>query len=512
MPVGDEYIIELANSSASKKDPKPQSLVDLEVGVTASNGMPFGRAYQNMWEVPRQDDINIQKLVAMRKNDGQATALYRLMTIPILAALKTATFLPAPGQNGGEKEAKFAEQLLTLPEISGGMQTPFRLVLEQMLLAVFDGFSAFELVIGKPPTEGPLKGKYVLSKIAHRPSETVTFLVDDKGSWTGIRQRAYANGKMIDEPIYRPNCIYLAVNEEFQAHYGFSYFTSAFWHWDKKNRVYYLAWLNAQRSATGTRVGKYPKLGGDPKEVAEFGKQLQNMATNNWIRIRDDYSIESLKEGGDADFLGLINHHNAQMSKSILASFFDQNQGAGQSDQTLVDFGNESDALFIMLLESITAKIEDIINQQILPRFIKWNFGNDKYPEFRFGAVSKDKIKAIMKMFEVISIAANQGNMTRDFPIHVEKAYSDYMGIEIDYEAEMKRQDEQHKLADQAQAQAAQNPNQFGQQSPQQPGQSGQQSTQQLVQPGQQQQPPAPVSPEQQARDLIGKIIPPGLD
>lgn len=503
MPIGEEYL-ELANkSSTSKKEPKPQAMVDIEQGVSMSNGMPFGQPYQNMWEIPRYDDISIEKLVSMRKNDGQAIALYRLMTIPILAALKTATYLPAPGQDGGEDEAKFAEQVLTLPEISGGMKTPFRLVMEQMLLAVFDGFSAFELVIGEPPTEGPLKGKYVLQKIAHRPSETVTFLVDDKGDWTGIRQRAYANGKMIDKPIYRPNCIYFACNEEFRQFYGFSYFSASFWHFDKKHRLYYLAWLNAQRSATGTRVGKYPKLGGDPKEVAEFGKQLQNMATNNWIRIRDDYSIESLKEGGDADFLGLINHHNAQMSKSVLASFFDQNQGAGESDQTLVDFGNESDALFIMLLESITSKIEDIINQQVLPRLIKWNFGTDKYPEFRFGAVSQDKIKAIMKMFELIAPVGNLGNMTRDFPIHVEKAYSDFMGIEIDYEAEMKRVDEQRQLADQAQQEAAQNPDQFVQPGQQQPTQN---------QPGQPSAASKPVSPEQQARDIIAKAIPPGIE
>jgi hypothetical protein len=61
------------------------------------------------------------------------------------------------------------------------------------------------------------------------------------------------------------------------------------------------------------------------------------------MTIPADYKVESLKEFTGFDFLSYINHHNSQMSKSVLAAFFDDSQGTG-GDASLVDFGRQSDA------------------------------------------------------------------------------------------------------------------------------------------------------------------------
>jgi hypothetical protein len=146
----------------------------------------------------------------------------------------------------------------------------------------------------------------------------------------------------------------------------------------------------------------------------------------------EGYEVELLKEGGSFDFLSYINHHNSQMSKSILAAFFDENQGTG-GDASLVDFGKQTDSLFVMMLQTIMTEIASIINHYIIPRFIDWNFNSGKYPEFRWGPFTDDDKNAIQEVFTALS-GIQGGNFTPEFFRELEKKVSDKFGLEIDYE------------------------------------------------------------------------------
>jgi hypothetical protein len=42
--------------------------------------------------------------------------------------------------------------MFTLPVTGGGMTVPFGRIIAQMLMAVFDGFTAFEMVYWQPET------------------------------------------------------------------------------------------------------------------------------------------------------------------------------------------------------------------------------------------------------------------------------------------------------------------------------------------------------------------------
>jgi hypothetical protein len=140
----------------------------------------------------------------MRRTDGQARALYRLITLPIRAALKTATFVPEEGADGGDEEAAFIQDMFTLPVTGGGMSVPFGRIIAQMLMAVFDGFAAFEMVYWQPD-DGPLKGKWTLKKLAHRPSEQLTFLLNDNSEFVGLRQQTMYHDRQIDVVIDADN-------------------------------------------------------------------------------------------------------------------------------------------------------------------------------------------------------------------------------------------------------------------------------------------------------------------
>ena len=238
-----------------------------------------GTTSNELWR-PDDDTPTIAQLVEMRKTDGQARALYRLITLPIRSALKGVTFTPA---EGGEKEAEFIEQMLTLPPNGGGMTSSLNRVIAEMLLATFDGFSAFEQVY-HIPKYGPLKGKICLRKLAYRPSDTVTFLLDDSGGFNGFRQRAYFKGQAMDVGIPRDRAFYFAVQEEERPFYGVSYFQSAFYHYDVKKKMYWLAHLAAQHRAVGSRIGEVPPSASE-LDKANFRAALEDFGVMQTIML-----------------------------------------------------------------------------------------------------------------------------------------------------------------------------------------------------------------------------------
>lgn len=419
------------NASVSKRvngvTPKPPA--EREVGVSAY--LPFVTPYKDAWEALRDEELTVRQLTAMRKTDGQARALYRLITLPIRSALKTATFVPEENVDGGEEEASFVQEMFTLPSNAGGMSVPFGRIVAQMLMAVFDGFAAFEMVYWVPAT-GPLKGKWTLKKLAQRPSDTLTFLLDDNSEFAGLRQQTMYQNRHIDVMIPAEHAVYYAANEEEKPFYGQSYFYSAFYHWDKKFKLYVIAHIAAQRAAVGTRVGKLPN---NPNvvEAAAFRKALSDLGVAQYMTVPADYEVESLKEAAGFDFLAYINHHNSQMSKSVLAGFFDKEQGGGDAGK-LVDFGTQSDALFMLMLQTIMGEIEEVINQKIIPRFIDWNFGSGKYPRFQFGSLSEKQKAAMLDLFKNLSTAGQSLTVRPEFLHEMEKQAAEEFGLEIDWE------------------------------------------------------------------------------
>lgn len=415
-----------AAQRANGVTPKPRP--EVEVGV--SHYLPFVVPYKSVWEMLRDEDITVRQLTAMRKTDGQSRALYRLITLPIRSALKTATFVPQDHIDGGDDEAAFVEQMFTLPTSAGGMMTPFSRVIAQMLLAIFDGFSAFELVYWAPKT-GPLKGKWTLKKIAYRPAHTLTFLINDNNEFNGFRQQTMFKGQMFDKALPAEHCIYYAANEEEKPFYGQSYFQSAYYHWDKKFKLYLIAHIAAQRAAVGTRVGKLPpNPSREDKEI--FARALADLGVAQYMTIPDNYSVESLKEAGGFDFLSLINHHNSQMSKSVLAAFFDKEQGGGDSGK-LVDFGQQSDSLFLLMLQTIMSEIEEVINQHVIPRFVDWNFGTGKYPSFQFGSLSQEQKNTILDLFSKLAVAGQSLTIRPEFVHELEVQVAEELGLELDW-------------------------------------------------------------------------------
>lgn len=442
-----------------QKETPDDARLGLELGVdsnlafiTPFNAKSFGLAKntdEELHEVLHEegDDLGptIRQLAIMRRQDGQARALYRLLTLPIRAALQGATFTAA---EGGDTEKEFIEQVFNTPSEQGGMTVTFHHFMAQLLLGLFDGFSAFEKVIWMPEY-GPLKGKYTLKKLAYRPSDTISFVTDKNGGFAGLRQRAYNGGRVTDVYIEPDYAFYYAAQEEERKFYGVSFFQAAFYHYDKKVKLYFTAHLAAQRAAVGTRVGTHP-ANASTLQKREFAQSMANLAFAQYMMQPDGFKVEVLKEGGSFDFLNLINHHNSQMSKSILAGFFDKDQGAGTNDGSLVNFAQPGDDMFILMLRAIMDDIAASINHFIIPQLVDYNFEGAKYPEFTWGKLTDEQKSAISGLFDKLATTAAQSQgVTPEFMRALEEEMADELGLDIDYDEVDARIAEEQQLQQQ---------------------------------------------------------------
>lgn len=425
----------LALTGATADSIAKPSASELNTELGVSMNMPFSISSliygaDGAQSLLRNDDVTIGQLTEMRRRDGQARSLYRVITLPIRAALEHHTVVPA---EGGEKEAEFIAAMLTSPPAMGGMTVPLDRLVAHMLLAIFDGFAAFEMVYWVP-SKGPLKGKIVLRKAAYRPSDTVFFRVDDNGGFDGFQQKTTFQGKVVDVVIDRDRAFYYAANEEENPFYGVSYFSSAFYHYDKKIKLYYVSHLAAQHRAVGSRLGHLP-ANPDKKTRDAFIRALGDFGLAQAMVVPEGYSVEDLVQSASSfDFLGLIDHHDRQMAKSVLAFFIDNPDSA-----KLVDFSQPKDDMFLLMLKAIMGEIESVINNHVIPRFIDWNFGSEKYPEFKFGSFTDEEKSAVRTIFSSLAVASTT-NTTPEFIFELEKNIAEELGLPIDYDAIEERQ------------------------------------------------------------------------
>lgn len=446
--------VESGSSSRAQRSPAKERRISIDalgVEVGTDQVLPFSQSFiptrdaagrtasEEFQEVLRGEGEDfgptVRQLIAMRRMDGQARALYRLLTLPIRAALRTATIKPT---GDGEEEAAFIHDAFYMPPQAGGMTVTFQRFMSQLLQGLFDGFSAFEKVYWIPES-GPLAGKITLKKLAHRPADTVSFIVDKTGGFAGIRQRTFHYQKTIDVFIPKERAFYYAAQEEEQKFYGVSFFQSAFYHYDKKARLYFTAHIAAQRAAVGTRVGTVPTTATKAAKT-EFAQSMSNMSLAQWMMMPEGFKVDVIKEAGSFEFLNFINHHNSQMSKSVLAQFFDKEQGAGQGETSLVNFGQPGDEMFNLMLRAIMDDIAAQINLYIIPALIDFNFRDGKYPKFVWGSLTDEQRAAIAKTFDKI---ANQQTLTPEFIRALEEKQAEEFGLELDYDEIEAREEEE---------------------------------------------------------------------
>lgn len=148
-------------------------------------------------EEKRTDSVSIQTYRDMLDKDTTVEALFNVFTLPIIA---TNYKINADEDDLNEEQAEFIRGCLFEPPYKGGMETPFSLFLDQLLLAAVDGFQLFERVYRLDD-----KSKFTLKKLAHRDSIGLTLKRDGHGGYNGVRQHVMYDGQDKDViiPAYK---------------------------------------------------------------------------------------------------------------------------------------------------------------------------------------------------------------------------------------------------------------------------------------------------------------------
>jgi hypothetical protein len=425
--------------------PEPQA--EVEIGVSPVGELWGGLVSGEEANIP---DVSISELDKMMKRDGTAAALYNVLSLPIRAA----KWHVVPAEEG-EEEANFINAMFTEPPHRGGMTTPMGYIISVATKALRQGFVLWEKVyrigsIQYPDADGhPVKRDNVilLKKLAHRPSDHITFKTDRHGGLDGAIQRTSYKGEIIEAVFPVEKIVVYTVNKHENPLYGQSIFNSAYHHYDKKHKLYFVAHLAYLLNAIPPRMGKYPANTSKALQAA-FKRALANLGTNAVVTLPKfpgeevaQYQVELLEAKRPlADMMPMINHHNAEMAKSVLAQFIELGQNGKGGAYAL---SSDQSDLFILALEAYMQEIAYTINNYLIPEFIDWNFGTGKYPQFQFEPLA-DSTKALLKeTFKTLSAVAYK-QVTDEFMLELEQRVAEEFGFALDY-GEIKQRVEEEK-------------------------------------------------------------------
>lgn len=397
-------------------------------------------------------EVTIQSIREMLRKDGQARAIARILTLPLRTADLNVTPNEGVADVDGEEEAEFVKMALTRPRSEGGMSTSIENVKAHMGKALADGFAVFEKV-----WQITDEGQITLRKLAPRSPETVKFLLDENGGLDGVRQKTHWQGQAIDVTIPAPKLLVYTAQHEENPWYGESYMLPAYYHYDKKHKLYYIAHIASQFHAIPGRIGTYPDQA-DPKEKKAFRENLAKMGFNTALTKPMGYEVDDFGgQGSMPDYEKLINHQDAMMAKSVLAHFIQLGTGSSSGSWALSE--DQSD-LFTIALETILKEWSEVFSFYVVPQLIDFNFSTRAYPKISFGPLADSTKEAMYTAFTELADAASV-NVTPEFMFQLEQKVAELLGLEIDYEAlqaEFEQEKELRARAAQAQIEAMQNP------------------------------------------------------
>jgi hypothetical protein len=342
------------------------------------------------------DSLEPDDYIEMQRNDGEVQAIVRLLTLPIVS---TSLYVaPARGDKG---ERDFIENVFFNPPSMGGMSTPLPFVVADMTRGIFEGFRLYEKV-AKIIEEGDYKGKIGWRKLAPRDARTVSLRSDEHGGFNGAFQSVFF-GTGYKEIIIPPEkCMLFTFQKEKNWLYGESILRTAYYHYDKKHKLYYISYKKAEIDTLGLKILKIGQTTTtSEREAAE--NVVDTLGVNTRITLPPGVELE-IQRGGESgfDLMPLIDHHNQQMAKSALVQVLDQVKyaypyGKGTPASQYVD----------LAIESIMKQIESTLNTYAVAPLIDWNFGTNAYPQIKFEKLADSSVAFLRDVFGQIIKGGN---------------------------------------------------------------------------------------------------------
>jgi len=403
----------------AKRQSKPTSISELmnELGVRTSAVVSTYETEEN------PDRRTIDHYLAMQDNDGTVKAITRLFAMPIQS---TPIKIIASANDKGERD--FIEHVFMGAQSQGGMTTSLPFVIADMTRAIFEGFRLYEKV-PQIIKEGPHAGKIGWRKLAPRDATTIDLRSDTHGGFLGARQRAYFAGNYVDVIIPPEKCMLFTFQKERHPLYGESILKTAWYHYDKKHKLYYLAHKKAEIDAVGLKILKLSKPTAEA-EVEAAEEVIDTIGVNSRVTLPPGFELEINRASGGYSVLPLIEHHDSQMVLSTLAQAIQM--GTKSTYGYTYGKGYEMQGEFIVqMLSSIMKSMEDTLNQWAVNPLIEWNFGaNASYPRVKLMPLNSDTQQYMLSLFEKL-LAKDPTIVPQEFIDKLSKEAAEKLGFDL---------------------------------------------------------------------------------
>lgn len=357
--------------------------VGVEVGTSTVGLMPsiFGDEFIDT------SKVKVADFKKMLDTDGTVQALFNTIVMPLLGS--NWSIEPDDDSPEAVKQSEWVEERLRLPPHKGGMSTPMDLVLAQALRGVIEGYAGFEKVLEVK------EGRVVFRKIAWRDPTTITIRSDDRGGFYGFKQRAFIGSDYREVIIPLERAFLYTYGKEFHNLKGRSAFTSAYVSYDKKRRLHYFMEQQAQSDALKTKVvtGKEKASQDELDATVEAVDELGFKAT---VGLPFGYELAALNTGSQFDLMPYVEHHNAEMARSVLAMFILLGTGSKTGSYSLSQ--DQSD-FFIQALKAVRTSLSTHITSYLIPDLYNYNFEKPLYGTFKFEDITDSTIELLKQVF-----------------------------------------------------------------------------------------------------------------
>ena len=362
----------------------PEMMSELGVRTTAV----IGTYHQE--ENP--DALAPETYIFMQENDGTVRSIVRVFTMPIVATLLKVV----PGEND-KGEADFIRTVFMGPQQSGGMSTPLSFVISDMCRAIFEGFRLFEKV-PQVIESGKWKGKIGWRKLAPRDSRTVKLRADKHGGFMGAHQSATFGERTVNVNIPPEKCLLYTFQKEKHLLYGESILKTAFYHYDKKHKLYYLAHNKAEIDAVGLKILKIGQATITEAERTAAEEAVERIGVSTRITLPPGFELEIDRSPTGYNVMSLIEHHDTQIVLSAMA----QSTQLGTKQKYAYPYGSgyKMQGLYLsQAISSIMRSMEDTLNQWAVAPLIDWNFGSGSYPKIQFMSLTAETEQLLTDIF-----------------------------------------------------------------------------------------------------------------
>lgn len=277
----------------------------------------------------------------------------------------------------------------------------FRSVLFELLLGCWMGFGITE-IIWRTLDTGPYKGKLGFKRFAAKPCKQIGFELDPETLGV-IAIRPYTIQGGYGSPVAPAKVLRFTYNPVHGLPYGMGDGRSAYKHWWRLDATLKVWGMALERFGSPFILAKYPQ--GNAQVMTSTIEALDKIRQGAPAVLPDkaEANVVSAAAGGALDvFRSAADWDTQQVARAVLGSTLTSGEGARTGSLAL---GNVHQDTQQIGLEFTKTELEGVITQQLIRRFIRYNFGDaalDLCPRLSLGEWDATDREKLARMFSTL--------------------------------------------------------------------------------------------------------------